>query len=592
MAENIIETRIRLRYDTYDNWMESSVILKAGEVAIASFDNSSSINPSISQYTSTSAIGMTVGNGVSYFYQLPWIQAIAADVYNWAKSSIKPTYTAQEIQGLQSFIEQYVNGGGDVTITPRIYQIVRGTGENINRYYLQYRENIEGSQWILDTSHYIDLEDLATIKTWLSGATDNLNEYFDLNTKISEQVLIILNLLNYADQAVNNQFVTSVTQTQGQIEVFRAQPTFDNISGILDVSKGGIGRNTVPSGHVLVGAEDNIITTVPIANEITNNNALVPNYLIKQYVDNATRGISGAMHFIGEATVVIRNNSNVNPNIIGYNFTRAQPGDVILYEEKEFVWNGSTWQLLGDETSYAIKGSITDSDIAEDAEISQSKIANLNIDLNLKVDKIEGKGLSTQDYTTEEKDKLETIEEGAQRNLIEHIFVNEREQNPTTIQNLPNSVALSIDVFDKEHADKLDGIEEGAQRNVIEHILLNGTLIQPVKIQNMENAVDLILDFEEGAQVNKVESININGTSFTPNNQSKSIDITLDPSILKFNIIEGAKYPINSNEYASINIDEKKIVLNKIAATGNIDDLIQTPNTYVILNCGSSENVI
>ena len=41
-----------------------------------------------------------------------------------------------------------------------------------------------------------------------------------------------------------------------------------------------------------------------------------------------------------------------------------------------------------------------------------------------KVDKIEGKGLSTEDFTTEEKEKLATVENNAQENVIETIKVN------------------------------------------------------------------------------------------------------------------------------------------------------------------------
>jgi hypothetical protein len=41
-----------------------------------------------------------------------------------------------------------------------------------------------------------------------------------------------------------------------------------------------------------------------------------------------------------------------------------------------------------------------------------------------KVDKIEGKGLSTEDFTTEEKEKLSTVESNAQENVIETIKVN------------------------------------------------------------------------------------------------------------------------------------------------------------------------
>jgi hypothetical protein len=58
---------------------------------------------------------------------------------------------------------------------------------------------------------------------------------------------------------------------------------------------------------------------------------------------------------------------------------------------------------LGDEGSYAIKGSIKDADIDPDAEIQQSKIAGLADAFDGKVDKVEGKDLSTNDFTDEYK---------------------------------------------------------------------------------------------------------------------------------------------------------------------------------------------
>lgn len=44
-----------------------------------------------------------------------------------------------------------------------------------------------------------------------------------------------------------------------------------------------------------------------------------------------------------------------------------------------------------------------------------SKIKSL---FNKKVDKVEGKGLSSEDYTTSEKNKLSNIENGAQVNKV------------------------------------------------------------------------------------------------------------------------------------------------------------------------------
>jgi len=75
------------------------------------------------------------------------------------------------------------------------------------------------------------------------------------------------------------------------------------------------------------------------------------------------------MHFVGEAMVVINPNSAIDPRIQGYDFSAAQSGDVILFDSKEFVWTGSNWRLLGDEGSYAVKGSIKDADIDPEAAI-------------------------------------------------------------------------------------------------------------------------------------------------------------------------------------------------------------------------------
>lgn len=60
--------------------------------------------------------------------------------------------------------------------------------------------------------------------------------------------------------------------------------------------------------------------------------------------------------------------------------------------------------------------------------ISPDASGNINIDVSNKVDKVTGKGLSTNDYTTAEKNKLKDIEAGSQANKIEKIYVNDIEQ--------------------------------------------------------------------------------------------------------------------------------------------------------------------
>ena len=72
-------------------------------------------------------------------------------------------------------------------------------------------------------------------------------------------------------------------------------------------------------------------------------------------VNNQLGGLTGAMHFIGKATVDITDGSTTDPQIA--NYTTKEKGDVILGKDdhKEFVWNGAIWEELGDEGSYALK---------------------------------------------------------------------------------------------------------------------------------------------------------------------------------------------------------------------------------------------
>jgi len=108
------------------------------------------------------------------------------------------------------------------------------------------------------------------------------------------------------------------------------------------------------------------------------------------------------------------------------------------------VWDGGQWILLGDEGSYAVKGSIKNADIDPEAEIDQSKIAGLESTLDTKVDKVEGKTLTSNDFTDELKQKLEEIGTNAETNVIEHIMLNGNEVLPLTINNLPKTVNLQV----------------------------------------------------------------------------------------------------------------------------------------------------
>lgn len=79
-------------------------------------------------------------------------------------------------------------------------------------------------------------------------------------------------------------------------------------------------------------------------------------------VNNAVSGLSGAMHYIGDSTT--DPTLEAGPTVTGHSGAYAK-GDVVTYNKKEFVYDGTKWRELGDEGSYALKDSVytkTDAD--------------------------------------------------------------------------------------------------------------------------------------------------------------------------------------------------------------------------------------
>ena len=130
MATTTLNTRIQLKYDTYENWTTNNPVLLAGEVAVTTVQ---SAQAPVSQVP---AILFKVGDGTNKFNALNWASAIAADVYPWAKASVKPTYQASEIEGLEDYIS------GQIEDTDTQYQII---ASGTNGIQLQSRPKTGGA---------------------------------------------------------------------------------------------------------------------------------------------------------------------------------------------------------------------------------------------------------------------------------------------------------------------------------------------------------------------------------------------------------------------------------------------------------------
>lgn len=202
--------------------------------------------------------------------------------------------------------------------------------------------------------------------------------------------------------------------------------------------------------------------------------------------------------------------------------------------------------------------------------------------LNNKVDKVSGKGLSTNDYTTPEKTKLAEIEAGAEVNAINGISVNGAPQTPdeetkvvditvpTKLSQLTNDGNFVVDAnyvhtdknFTEALETKLNGIAANAQVNVIETIAVNGSnltptskkvnITVPTQTSDLTNDSNFVEDADyvhtdnnytttdknklagiaNGAQANVIETIAVNGEDLTPTGKKVNIEVPKNVSDL------------------------------------------------------------
>ena len=146
-----------------------------------------------------------------------------------------------------------------------------------------------------------------------------------------------------------------------------------------------------------------------------------------------------------------------------------------------------------------------------------------------------GKGLSTNDYTTEEKNKLNGIEAGAEANIIESVVVN---GVTATISNKTASVTVSTGTDSLIDSISVNGtVQTITNKNV--------DITVPTKTSDLTNDDNVVKDatyvhtdnnytavektklneIATGAEVNAIDTIKVNGTAQTIT--SKTVDITV-----------------------------------------------------------------
>lgn len=276
--------------------------------------------------------------------------------------------------------------------------------------------------------------------------------------------------LSNTDAAVAGEFVTEVKETDGIVAVKRAKLAASDIPALTHDKISDWGTELAKKQDTLTIADSYNAETNPVAT--------------KKTVTDAVAGLSGAMHFIGQSTT--DPTLPAGPTIEGVASYAA--GDVVTFGTKEYVKDkNGTWVLLGDEGSYAVKGAISNADIADDAAIAQSKIAGLPDALSNRYTKEESNGKFVAKETGKSLvsdtliAKLEGVAEGAQANVVEKVKVNGTALTPdaTKSVDIPAATAAAFGVV------KVDGTSIDAADGVIS--------VKAVSTDKLEQGTDTLI---------------------------------------------------------------------------------------------------
>lgn len=374
MPTNTLRTRIQLKYDTLLNWNSSTFIPLAGEVCVAVIPNSTTNDQTVGSPDSSGlspyAIGIKVGDGTNRFNALPWIQAIAGDVYGWAKAADRPSATNINVA--------YNNG------TSTIQQAISGIEASLGNIVTQGVDAATLGQALAD------------LQAQLGGQS---TEIFNSNPLSNDEPPVA----TYPTQIIRTLTQDGLTVTATSSALTEQDLPNISLSKISDLE-----FNTA-------------------YNRTTNKAATIAD------IDNRLNDkLSKAMNFIGVSSTIITDGGTQYPTISGNSIAELHAGDVVLYSvtktvgtdtvtsDLEFVWTGTAWELIGDEGSYAIRGNIKKTDLTADL---QTEIDN-KLDATTAASTYVAQNGTDRLMTAAEGTKLAGIETGAEENIIESVQVN------------------------------------------------------------------------------------------------------------------------------------------------------------------------
>ena len=373
MAETLFNSRIILAHDTQAKWSAASFVPRKGEIIIYDADATNKM------------ARIKIGNGIDLVKNLPFI----TDITDIASALKALQYEGASSSGTATqFITQVTQADGLVSATKASIPTAGSSLGMVKSGGDVYISN--GVITVNDDSHNHVISNIDGLQTALDAKATPAN------------ITSAIAALDYAGATASGNaisFITQITQTDGVVSATKASIPIAS-SSQAGLVKSGTDITVDSNGNVSVNNNSHSHTSENISDLSTTINTAITNAVgaldasdpaasgtatqfiasisqkdgiitaTKANITAAALGLSGAMKFLGTSATAITDGSTTNPITVGSTSVTATSGNVVLYGTKEFVWNGSAWEELGNEGSYKIQQSAVSSPSASGTAIA------------------------------------------------------------------------------------------------------------------------------------------------------------------------------------------------------------------------------
>ena len=579
MATTTLKTRLQLKYDTLTNWLAKDPVLLKGEIAVATIETTESASG-----LTPPACAIRVGDGTKKFSELKWIQAVAGDVQAWAKDNgatvqgwidtkIAAIPAAPSGAGTVDFtagklISQVTQDeGGKITgvkyaditqgdvigLTNALATLTSGVASKLDKNLAS--ENASTTNLLIDTAAAQGMADSAkagAIETAGADATSKVNAAksallgeggtegthtikgaYDAAAAASKAVAD----LDMNSAAVAEQFIDSITQTNGKVSVTRA-----TVASKLSIDGTYSATNKLATVSTVTGAVDTA----------------------KSELQGQISAMTGAMRFRGTLTAAPTASTAAPSDGLG----AWRAGDMILFGTAEYVVSKMTdskptWQLLGDEGAYQTKLSFTGTPSASNKVVTNDTLESAKTALNGSIAEAKtaaqtaANAAATADSKAVNAQDAADAAQGDATSALNKITAMKVTDSGTGVVSAVTQLDGKITVTKKTL--KIEDISDLTFNTAV------SSTNKAASMSDVNSAKSAAID-AAGAKIADLDS-SVSATAATGNVYSVLTGVTQTDGKLT---------------------GKTEVTLAAIAKTGNVNNLIQTEGDVLILDCGNA----